>query len=238
MQKDTQIRDDVQRELFFSPVVNSTTVGVAVQDGVVTLTGTVESYTQKLEALRAAGRISGVRAVVCDLTVQLPGPHEWTDTDLARAVANVLAWNSSLPPDRIRIRVENGWITLEGTVDWQYQKDTAVAAVSYLMGVRGVVNLLSVNPMVSAEDNKQQIQAALKRCAGIDARNILVEVHNDKIWLYGEVHSIPEREEAERIAWSAPGVSDVSNHIVVAEPSLAGDRPLGIMMRAAPKHAG
>jgi osmotically-inducible protein OsmY len=221
MQKDTQLRDDVQRELFFSPVVNSTRIGVAVQDGVVSLSGTVESYAQKLEALRAAGRICGVRAVVCDLTVRLPGPHERTDADLARAAANVLAWNSSLPPGRIRIRVENGWITLEGTVDWQYQKGAAVAAVSYLMGLRGVENLLIVNPMVSAEDNKQQIQEALKRCAGIDARNILVEVHNDKVCLYGEVHSIPECDEAERIAWSAPGVTDVANRIVVAEPSLA-----------------
>jgi osmotically-inducible protein OsmY len=217
MSKDTQARDDVQRELFYNPGVNAAAIGVAVQDGVVTLTGEVETYGQKLEAVRAAERISQVKAVACKLQVRLPGPHERTDTDLARAAANALAWNSCVPPDRIRIAVENGWIRLEGTVEWQYQRDAAGDAVAYLSGVKGVDNLLSVNPLASSEDTRQEIEAALKRCGTIVARNILVEVQNDKVALYGEVRSIPEREEAERIAWSAPGVADVANHLTVSE---------------------
>jgi osmotically-inducible protein OsmY len=122
--------------------------------------------------------------------------------------------------------VENGWIRLEGTVDWQYQKDAAGDAVACLTGVRGVDNLLSVNPLASAEDTRQQIEAALQRCGTIVARNILVEVSNDKAALYGEVRSIPEREEAERIAWSAPGIADVANHLAIGEPALAVTRPM------------
>jgi osmotically-inducible protein OsmY len=222
MIKDTHIRDDVQRELFYTPGLNAATIGVAVQDGIVTLTGTVNTYAQKLAALQAAERIAHVKAVACGLDVRLPGPQIRTDTDLAYAAANVLAWNSSVPSDRIRIRVENGWITLEGTVDWQVQKDAAADAISKLTGLKGVENLVSVNPVMNAEDIKEQIEAALKRSAAIEDRNVLVEVNQDKVVLHGEVRSIPEREEAERIAWSAPGVSDVANHILIAEPVPAG----------------
>lgn len=215
---DTQIRDEVQRELFYNPGINAASIGVAVQDGVVTLTGTVDTYAQKLETLRAAERIVRVKAVACQLQVRLPGPCERTDTDLARAAANVLSWNAFVPADRIRIAVENGWIRLEGTVDWQYQKDATADAVARLMGVKGVDNLVSVNPLTSARNTKEEIEAALKRCATIVARNILVEVMHDKVALFGEVRSIPEREEAERIAWSAPGISDVANHLMIGEP--------------------
>jgi osmotically-inducible protein OsmY len=217
MNTDTQIRDDVQRELFYNPGINGASIGVAVQDGVVTLTGTVDTYAQKLEALRAAERITQVKAVACELQVRLPGLYERTDTDLARAAANVLAWNAFVPTDRIRIAVECGWIRLEGTVDWQYQRDAAGDAVAYLTGVKGVDNLLAVNPLASAENTKQQIEAALKRCTTLVARNILVEVMNDKVALFGEVRSIPECEEAERIAWSAPGIADVANHLMIGE---------------------
>jgi osmotically-inducible protein OsmY len=221
MTKDSQIRDDVQHELFYNPGVNAAAIGVAVQDGIVTLTGEVDTYGQKLEAVRAAERISRVKAVASKLQVKLPGPHERTDADLARAAANVLAWNSSVPGDRIRIAVENGWIRLDGTVAWQYEKDAAGAAVAHLVGVKGVDNRVSVNPLASEEDTRQEIEGALKRCAAIVAMNILVEVHDDKVALYGEVRSIPEREEAERIAWSAPGVADVANHLAVSEPAAA-----------------
>jgi osmotically-inducible protein OsmY len=226
MNTDTQIRDDVQRELFYNPGINAASIGVAVQDGIVTLTGTVDTYAQKLETLRAAERIAQVKAVACELQVRLPGPYERTDTDLARSAANVLAWNAFVPTDRIRIAVENGWVQLEGTVDWQYQKDGAGGAVACLTGVKGVDNLVSVNPLASAENTKQQIDAALKRCAAIVAQNILVEVTNDKVTLYGEVRSIPEREEAERIAWSAPGIADVANHLMIGESSPDIARPM------------
>ncbi len=226
MNTDIQTRDDVQREIFYNPGINAASIGVAVQDGVVTLTGTVDTYAQKLEALRAAERIAQVKAVACELQVRLPGPHERTDTDLARATANVLAWNAFVPADRIRIAVDNGWIRLEGTVDWQYQKDAASDAVAYLTGVKGVENLVSVNPLASAGNIKEEIVAALKRSATIVAQNILVEVTNDKAALYGEVRSIPEREEAERIAWSAQGIGDVANHLMIGEPVPLIARPM------------
>jgi osmotically-inducible protein OsmY len=225
MNTDVQIRDDVQRELFYDPGINAASIGVAVQDGIVTLTGMVETYSQNLETLRAAERIVQVKAVACELQVRLPGPYERTDTDLARSVANVLSWDAFVPADRIRIAVEHGWIRLEGTVDWQYQRDSAGDAVACLMGVKGVHNLVNVNPLASAENTKREIDAALKHCATIMAQNILVEVLNDKVALYGEVRSIPEREEAERIAWSAPGISDVANHIMIAESIPGITRP-------------
>lgn len=221
MIKDTHIRDDVQREMFYTPGLNAATIGVTVRDGVVTLSGAVDSYAQKLAALHAAERIANVRAVASELEVRLPGPRIPTDTDLAQAAANTLAWNSSVPPGRIRIRVENGWITLEGTVDWQVQKDAASAAIGDLNGVKGVDNLVSVNPALDAEDIKEQIESALRRSATIEDRNVLVEATSDKVVLHGEVRSIPEREEAERIAWSAPGVADVANHILVSQPASA-----------------
>lgn len=224
MGADIQVREDVQRELLYNPGINAAAIGVAVQDGVVTLMGTVDSYAQKLEAVRAAERIAQVRAVACELEVRLPGAYERTDTDLARAAANVLAWNISVPAERVRITVQNSWIVLEGTVDWQYQKDAAASAVTYLTGVQGVDNLIMVNPLAGAEDKKQQIEAALRRCATIEDRNIVVEVNHDLVALYGEVRSLPEREEAERIAWSAPGVCDVQNHLTVGEGILAGHR--------------
>jgi len=215
MNRDSHVRDDVQRELAYNPKLNAAAIGVVVEDGVVTLTGKVRTYAQKVEALHAAERITGVRAVASELIVFLPGPLERTDADLARAAANALVWSSLVPSDRIRLWVQSGWIVLEGTVDWQYQKDAAVTTVSALQGVRGVENLVTVNPALDPEDTKGQIEAALRRSAAVEDRNILVEVNRDKVVLHGEVRSIAEREEAERIAWSAPGVADVSNHILV-----------------------
>lgn len=217
MIQDTHIRDDVQREMFYTPGLNAARIGVSVENGVVTLSGSVDTYEQKLAALRAAERIANVRAVACALEVRLPGPHVTTDSGLAQTVANVLAWNSAVSPERIRVRVENGWITLEGTVDWQYQKDAAARVVAELTGVKGVDNLISVNPSLDAEGVKEQIESALRRSPTIEDRNVLVEVNNDKVVLHGEVRSIAEREEAEKTAWSAPGVADVANHILIAE---------------------
>ena len=222
MSGDSHIRDDVQRELAYNPKLNAAAIGVVVEDGVVTLTGKVQTYAQKLEALHAAERVAGVRAVACELIVHLPGPLERTDADLARAAANVLAWSSLVPADRIRLWVQSGWIVLEGTVDWQYQKDAASATVSTLQGVRGVENLVTVNPALNSQDTKGQIEAALRRSSAVEDRNILVEVSHDKVVLHGEVRSIAEREEAERIAWSAPGVADVSNRILVMAPIAVG----------------
>lgn len=217
MTQDTHIRDDVQRELFYTPGLNAARIGVSVENGIVTLSGSIDSYEQKLAALRAAERIAGVRAVACGLEVRLPGPHVLTDSGLAQAAANVLAWNSAVAPDRIRVRVENAWITLEGTVDWEYQKDAAAGAVVELSGVKGVDNLINVNPSLDADGAKQYIESALRRSPTIEDRDVLVEVNNDKVVLHGQVRSIAQRDEAEKIAWAAPGVADVANHILVAE---------------------
>ncbi len=215
METDVRIREDVERELYYTAGVNSAGIGVAVDDGVVTLTGEVNSYHEKLEAVHAAERIQSVRAVACELEVRLPAVQERDSADIARAVANILDWNECVPPGRIRVAVENGWITLEGTVDWQFQKMAAAAAVTPLAGIRGITNLLTVNPAVQIENAKERIQAALRRCATVHAANVLVEVHGDRAVLYGDVRSIPERDEIERIVWSAPGISDVADHIVV-----------------------
>ena len=214
---DTHIRDDVQRELFYTSGLNAVRIGVSVENGIVTLSGSVDNYEQKLAALRAAERTSGVRAVACELQVRLPGPHVLTDGGLAQAAANVLGWESTVPPERIRVRVENGWVTLEGTVDWLEQKEGASRAVAAITGVKGVDNLINVNPSLDAEALKLHIESALRRSPNIEDRNVLVEVNNDKVVLHGQVRSVAEREEAERIAWSPAGVADVANHIVVAE---------------------
>jgi osmotically-inducible protein OsmY len=224
MTTDTHIRDDVQREIAFTPGLNATAIGVTVSNGIVTLTGTVPTYTEKLAALHAAERVAHVRAVACELEVRLPGPYVRSDADLAFACANVLEWNNSVPFNRLRIRVEHGWVTLEGCVDWQYQKDAAADAIADLTGVKGIQNLVNVSPVMCAEDTREQIDAALRRSAAIEDRNILVEVNQDRVILHGEVRSIAEREEAERIAWSAAGVSDVANHILVVEPVVAASR--------------
>ncbi len=217
MNKDTQIREDIERELLDSPGVNAAAIGVSVKDGVVTLTGKVGSYSDQLEAIHAAERIRGVKAVACELSVDLLEPHERTDADIAQAASNVVAWNSVVPSGRIRIAVTSGWVRLEGTVDWQTQKHAAVSAVAHLLGVRGVENLITVNPLVSCEESKGHILDGLKRTALVNPRGVIVEVSNDKVRLYGEVRSLYERDEAERVAWSAPGVSDVANHLSVRE---------------------
>jgi osmotically-inducible protein OsmY len=216
--KDIQIRQDVERELFYTPGVNAAGVGVTVQNGIVTLTGSVDTYAQKLAVLHAAERVSPVRAVACEMRVKVPLPEERTDQGLAYAAANLLACDA-MPADRIRIAVENGWVTLEGSVDEEHQRDSAAAAVARLAGVKGVENLLIVNPAADARDAKEQIEAALKRSAVIQGRNILVDVTGDRVVLHGQVRSLEVRDEAERIAWSAPGISDVANHIQVAEPA-------------------
>ncbi len=214
---DTHIRDDVQRELFYTPELDAAHIGVLVEDGVVILTGTLGSHHLKLAAVHAAERVANVRAVVCQIEVPLPGPRIATDADLAHAALNVLAWNDFVPSGRVRICVENGWVTLEGTVDSQYQKDASARAIGELTGIRGVDNLISVNPALDAEGVKEQIESALRRSVAIEDRNVLVEVNADKVVLHGEVRSMLEREEAERTAWAAAGVTDVANHILIAQ---------------------
>jgi osmotically-inducible protein OsmY len=215
---DEELRADVLRELDWDARVRPNEIGVLVRDGVVTLTGRVDSYHKKWAAERAALRVKGVKAVANDLEIRLPGSAERTDAEIAAAAANALKWDVLVPDDSVQVSVSKGWVTLQGQVDWQYQKSAAERAVRRLTGVLGVTNLIMVRPRhrPSPEELKRRIEQALVRSAETDADGITVEVKGDKVILGGRVHSWAERQEAARAAWSAPGIAAVENRITIA----------------------
>ncbi len=213
---DLELKKAVESELNFEPSINAAEIGVAAKDGIITLSGNVPSYWEKMAAERAAARVSGVKAVVNEVEVHLPGSSERTDEDIARAAVNALQWNVLIPIDRIKVKVSKGWVTLEGMVDWQFQKTAAEKAVRKLIGVKGVIDLIELKPSISKGEVKAAIEGALKRLAEIDANKIKVETEDGKVVLSGTVRSWFEREEAERAAWAAPGVRTVEDRIAVA----------------------
>jgi osmotically-inducible protein OsmY len=213
---DTQIQTDVLAELRFEPRVQPNEIGVVVKDGVVTLTGWVDSYVKKWAAEQAAHRVRGVKAVANDIEVRLPSSSEKTDADLAKAAIQALESDAYVPPGKVKVTVDKGWITLDGEVDWQYQKLDADRVVRRLAGVKGVSNLIRVKPRATPSELKQQIEQALIRSAQTDAQRITVEVDGSKVILKGTVRSWAERQEAERVAWSAPGVTAVDNRITIS----------------------
>jgi osmotically-inducible protein OsmY len=214
MKTDGELREDVLKELDWEPSIDERRIGAATGDGIVTLSGAVSSFAEKWNAERAVERVDGVRGIANEIEVQLAG--ERTDTDIARAAADALAWNSMVPVDKIMLRVESGWVTLRGEVEHDYQRRAAERAVRYLEGVRGVTNLITVTPKVEPSDIKREIERTFQRQAALDAESISIEVNGAEIELHGQVRSWAERYEAERAAWSAPGVATVRDHITVS----------------------
>ncbi|MEO6823922.1 MAG: BON domain-containing protein [Nitrosospira sp.] len=217
MKTDAQLKQDIIAELNWEPSVHAAQIGVEVKDGIVTLAGHVSSYTEKWNAERATQRVSGVKALAIEMDVKLPGLSKRNDADIARSVENVLDWTISyLPKDCIKVMVENGWVTLSGEVEWEFQRQTAARGIRYLMGVTGVSNNINIRPKVSSSAVKSDIEAALKRHAKDDAQKISVEVQGADVTLTGTVQSWSERDLATHSAWGTPGVRNVVDNIIVA----------------------
>ncbi len=216
MKTNLELQKDVSDELQFEPAVDPADIGVTAKDGVVTLSGKVKSYAEKWSAVRTAERIWGVKAVVDEITVELPSMYHRTDEDIARAVVNALEWDIAVPEDRIKVHVEQGWVILTGTVDYKYQQTAIENAIRNLAGVKGITNHIKFTPTAMPSEVKTRIENAIRRAAESDAKKIQVDVSGHKVTLRGKVHSWGERTEAERAAWSAPGVAEVQDELVIA----------------------
>ena len=215
MRSDSEIERDVKEELQWDPDLDATDIAVSAKKGVVTLTGFVRSYTDKYEAEAAAKRVAGVAGVANDIEVRMPSVDERPDPEIARDAVAAIKSQLPISSEHIKVVVKNGWVTLEGQVEWQYQRSTAETAVRRIKGVKGVSNLIQLKPRDAPAEIKKKIQEAFKRNAEVDANRIMVETNGGEVILKGTVRSWIEREEAERVAWSAPGVTKVEDHIIV-----------------------
>jgi osmotically-inducible protein OsmY len=212
---DRKLQEDVLSALDWEPSIEATAIGVSVDNGVVTLRGDVKTFSEKAAAERVTLGVYGVKGVANDVAVRLGNGQQRTDTEIAQAVLSALAWNTLVPSGKITPSVSNGWLTLKGHVDWEYQRAAAARAVRDIAGVCAVTNAITVEPRVTAGDVKSKIEAALKRSAEVDARRINVAVTDNRVILSGNVHSWFERKEAERAAWAAPGVKMVEDRIAI-----------------------
>lgn len=215
MKTDARIREDVLNQLSWEPDIDDRQIGVAVENGVVTLSGVVNKYTSKMAAEKAAKKVSGVKAVAEDIEVKYGDAFKKTDKEIAKAAVDALEWDVSVPEDKIMVKVEDGYVYLTGEVKWDYQRNAAKRAVENLLGVRYVTNNITLKQMVEAKDIKNKIETAFKRAADVNAKNVRVEVDGHTVTLKGTVRSWAEKEEARKTAYAAPGVYSVKNEIKV-----------------------
>ena len=218
MRTDRQLQEDVLEALEWDPGVKAASIGVSVKNGVAILQGSVPTYLEKINAERIARHVFGIRAVANDVAVSLAGLLPHTDGQIAEAVANAIAWDSAVPLNAIKATVANGWVKLNGTVDWQYQKSSAQIDAERITGVKGVENCVTLKPAprVNTFDVKAKIEAAFKRSAEVDSAHVKVDAKDGQVTLTGKVRSLFERDEAERAAWAAPGVTLVDDRITVS----------------------
>jgi osmotically-inducible protein OsmY len=215
MKTDLELRKDVLAELEWVASIDPSKVGVTVNNGIVSLSGHVKNYSQKLAAEKAVKRVNGVKGVVQEIEVKLPNVESHSDEDIANAALDTLKWFSNIPEEKIKFKVEDGWVTLEGTVDWHFQKRAAEKAVKELTGIKGVSNLLVIKNGIKPENIKEKIKKAFERNAGIDADHVKVKIDGSKVTLEGTIQSWAEKYQAEIIARSAPGVTEVVDKLEI-----------------------
>ena len=215
MKTDSEIQKNVMEELKWEPFLKASEIGVAVKDGIVTLSGTVDTYGKKVSAEKAAKRVAGVKAVAEDIEVKLSSGGKRNDTEIAEAVLNALKWHSAVQEDKIKIKVEDGWVTLEGNVEWEFQRSAARTSVEHLLGVVGISNNIKIVPTLSATEVKRKISSAFQRSATVDSEKINIAVDGSKVILTGKVRSYVEKRDAEKAAWLAPVVNRVENKLEI-----------------------
>ena len=217
MKTNESLQKDVQDAIKWEPLLNAAEIGVTAKDGIITLTGTVDNYTKKSEAEDAAKNVAGVKAVVEKIEIKFGSTWQKDDNEIAKEVLNAFKWNWEVPDDKVKVKVENGWVTLEGELQWNYQKEAAKNVVKNLVGVIGVTNNIIIKSLTNDEIEKKDIESALERNWSINANDIRVKVLGNGVTLTGTVNSWYQKDKAGRIAWNAPGVWKVDNELVIEQ---------------------